>query len=226
MKLYHYAPLENTCLEKGILSVFLLPECLFHYAQKAGSEDCATIIKWLDNTFEGRSRSVSCFTEPLKLNGEIVLNGGHLFSFDIDELVKDELVESIYQKTRSGNGGNKEAFQKIEPQAINYTPLDFSKYTTEYELTHAFFRHYMIVLKDGTKKRVIFQIFGKRQQPYLRYIILFRNVMIKNHLPLFQITPYTFLTFDKFWMSYHSSNRKWNHLQQFFHFPLKVFYRP
>ena len=96
-----------------------------------------------------RSRSVSCFTEPLKLNGEIVLNGGHLFSFDIDELVKDELVESIYQKTRSGNGGNKEAFQKIEPQAINYTPLDFSKYTTEYELTHAFFRHYMIVLKDG-----------------------------------------------------------------------------
>lgn len=38
MKLYHYAPKENTCLQKGILSVSLLPECLFHYTSRAGSE--------------------------------------------------------------------------------------------------------------------------------------------------------------------------------------------
>ena len=150
MKLYHYAPLENTCLEKGLLSVSLFPECLSHYAQRAKSEDSADIIKWLDSTFEGRSRSVSCFTEPLKLNGKIVLNGGHLFSFDIDELVKDGLVESVYQKTKSGNGGrNGETFRKIKPDEIDYTPFDFSPYKTEYDLTHAFFRHYMIVLKNG-----------------------------------------------------------------------------
>ena len=150
MKLYHYTPLENTCLEKGLLSVSLLPEYLFHYASRAGSEDYTAIIKWLDSTFEGRSRSVSCFTEPLKLNGEIVVNGGHLFSFDIDELVKDGLVESVYQKIKSGKGGNAtEAFKKIEPSEIDYTPFDFSQYKTEYELTHAFFRHYMIVLKNG-----------------------------------------------------------------------------
>ena len=150
MKLYHYTPKENTCLKDGILSVSLLPECLSHYAQRAGSEDAAAIIKWLDSTFEGRSRSVSCFTEPLRLNGKIVLNGGHLFSFDIDELAKDGLVESVYQKTKSGNGErNGEAFQKIKPDDIDYTPFDFSSYKTEYDLTHAFFRHYMIVLKDG-----------------------------------------------------------------------------
>lgn len=149
MKLYHYAPLENTCLEKGLLSVSKLPECLMHYAQRVGSENHADIIKWLDNTFPGRSRSVSCFTEPLKLNGKIVLNSGHLFSFDVDELVKDGLVESIYQKTKSGNGGNTEAFRKIKPEEIDYTPFDFSPYKTEYDLTHAFFRHYMVVLKNG-----------------------------------------------------------------------------
>lgn len=149
MRLYHYAPKENTCLEKGILSVFLLPECLFHYASRAGSEEYPVIIKWLDKTFFGRSRSISCFTEPLKLNGKIVLNGGHLFSFDIDELVKDGLIESVYRKIRPGNGGQDEVFQKIEASEIDYTPLDFSLYKTENEITNTFFRHYMIVLKDG-----------------------------------------------------------------------------
>ena len=150
MKLYHYAPLKNTCLEKGLLSVSLLPECLMHYAQRAHSEDLADIVKWLDSTFKGRSRSVSCFTEPLKLNGEIVTNGCHLFSFDIDALVKDGLIESVYQKIKSGNGGRTtEVFRKIKPNQIDYTPLDFSPYTTEHELTHTFFRHYMVVLKNG-----------------------------------------------------------------------------
>ena len=149
MKLYHYVPSENSCLEKGILSVSLLPECLIHYASRAGSDDHAAIIKWLDGTFYGRSRSVSCFTEPLKLNGEIVVNGGRLFSFDIDELVEAGLVESAWQKTESGNGGYIEAFQEIKPEEIDYTPLDFSPYKTEHEITNTFFRHYMIVLENG-----------------------------------------------------------------------------
>ena len=134
MKLYHYAPKENTCLQKGILSVSLLPECLFHYASRAGSEKHSDIIKWLDKTFRGRSRSVSCFTEPLKLNGKIIANAGHLFSFDIDELIRDNLIE---------------AFKKINPSEIDYSPLDFSLYKTEFDLTNTFFRHYMVVLKNG-----------------------------------------------------------------------------
>lgn len=149
MKLYHYAPKENTCLQKGILSVSLLPEYLFHYASRAGSEKHSDIIKWLDKTFRGRSRSVSCFTEPLKLNGKIIANAGHLFSFDIDELIRDNLIESVYCKTKSGNGGYIEAFKKINPSEIDYSPLDFSLYKTEFDLTNTFFRHYMVVLKNG-----------------------------------------------------------------------------
>ena len=100
MKLYHYVPKENTCLKDGILSVSLLPECLFHYAQRATSEDHEKIIKWLDSTFMGRSRSISCFTEPLKLNGKIVVNGGHLFSFDVSSTIT-VIFDSLFGSSKN-----------------------------------------------------------------------------------------------------------------------------
>lgn len=72
-----------------------------------------------------------------------------MFSFDIDALIKNNLVENIYQKTKSGNGGYIEEFKKIEANEIDYSPLDFSPYKTEEEITNVFFRHYFVVLKDG-----------------------------------------------------------------------------
>lgn len=72
-----------------------------------------------------------------------------MFSFDLSEWVNDDLIESVYRKIKSGNGGCTEAFQKVEPSEIDYTPLDFSPYQTELDLTNAFFGHYMIVLRDG-----------------------------------------------------------------------------
>lgn len=75
--------------------------------------------------FRGRSRSVSCFTEPLNLNGKIIVKAGHLFSFDIDGLVQDGPIESVYCKIKSGNGGYIEAFKKIDPPEIDYTPLEY-----------------------------------------------------------------------------------------------------
>lgn len=149
MKLYHYAPKENTCLEKGLLSVSVCPENLQRYACRINSKDPALITQWLESTFPGRSRSISCFTEPLKVNGKIILNKGHLFSFDIDKLVHDGLVESIYCKIKSGKGGCTEKFQKVKASEIDYTPLDFTPYKTEKEITNAFFKHYMVVLKKG-----------------------------------------------------------------------------
>ena len=150
MKLYHYSPKGNSCLEKGILSVSLLPEYLFHYASRAKSENPETIIKWLDGTFYGRSRSVACFTEPLKLNGKIVAaDEADLFSFDVDALFENDLVERIKEKTKSGNGGYIEEFKKVDIIEIDYSALDFSPYKTEEEITNIFFRHYFVVLKDG-----------------------------------------------------------------------------
>ena len=151
MKLYHYAPAQNSCLERGILSVSLLPETLSHYASRAKSENPEDIIRWLDGTCKGRSRSISCMTEPLKFKEKVIFpNDGQLFSFDIDALIKDNLVECIYQKLTPGNGGRSaEAFRKIEADEIDYSPLDFSPYSSAHDIIYAFFRHYMIVMKDG-----------------------------------------------------------------------------
>ncbi len=59
------------------------------------------------------------------------------------------MVESIYCKIRSGNGGYDEAFIKVELEEIDWTPFDFSRFNSTKEVTNTFFRHYFVVLKDG-----------------------------------------------------------------------------
>ena len=72
MKLYHYAPKENTALKDGLLSVSKIPARLKVYAKRAGTENPKEIIAWLEKTFLGRSRAVSCLTEPIKWQGNDV----------------------------------------------------------------------------------------------------------------------------------------------------------
>ena len=68
---------------------------------------------------------------------------------DVDALFENDLVESVYEKTKSGNGGYIEKFKKVDINEIDYSALDFSPYKTEEEITNVFFRHYFIVLKEG-----------------------------------------------------------------------------
>lgn len=69
MRLYHYAPKENTVKEKGLLSISKGPRDLHAYAHRAGSENKDDIMAWLDTTFAGRSHAISCLTEPIKWQG-------------------------------------------------------------------------------------------------------------------------------------------------------------
>ena len=60
MRLYHYAPIENTVLSDGLLSISCIQKDLRAYAHRAGSDDKEEILEWLDKTFDGRSRALSC----------------------------------------------------------------------------------------------------------------------------------------------------------------------
>ena len=71
MRLYHYAPKENTVKEKGLLSISKGPRDLRAYAHRAGSENSGDIMAWLDKTFAGRSHAISCLTEPIKWQGKM-----------------------------------------------------------------------------------------------------------------------------------------------------------
>ncbi|MBR3676899.1 MAG: hypothetical protein IKN71_07175 [Alphaproteobacteria bacterium] len=154
MKLYHYAPKENTVMEQGLLSISKGPRDLRAYAHRAGSENREDIIAWLDKTFAGRSRAISCLTEPIKWQGndavlKAIVDRSALFSFELEDLLKAGLVESIWCKNGSDAGGYNEKFYEVKPEEIDLSPLAWEKVDTANDLLYAVIRHYLIVLKDG-----------------------------------------------------------------------------
>ena len=154
MKLYHYTPKQNTVKKDEILSISKINRDLKPYIHRAGSEKKEDIIKWLDNTFYGRSRSISCLTEPIKPEGndpvlEKIVKASKLFSFDLDELIKDGLVESIWCKDGSDEKGLNENFYQIDPDEIDFSPLAWHKVDVKNGKLYAVIRHYMIVLKEA-----------------------------------------------------------------------------
>lgn len=154
MKLYHYAPKVNTVKEKGLLSISMGPRDLRAYAHRAGSENRDDIIAWLDKTFAGRSRAISCLTEPIKWQGndavlKAIVDRSALFSFELEDLLKAGLVESIWCKNGSDAGGCNEHFFKVKPEEINLSPLAWEKVDAANDLLYAVIRHYLIVLKNG-----------------------------------------------------------------------------
>ena len=154
MKLYHYAPKENSIMTDGLLSISKVDRNLRPYAHRAGSENKEDILKWLDSTFYGRSRAISCLTEQIKWKGndpvlKKIVDGTMLFSFELNDLIKDGLIESIWCKNGSDAGGYNEKFYQLTPEEIDLSPLTWDKVDASKDLLYAVIRHYLIVLKDG-----------------------------------------------------------------------------
>ena len=154
MKLYHYAPKENTVLEQGLLSISKAPRDLRAYAHRAGTENRDEIMAWLNKTFAGRSRAISCLTEPIKWQGndavlKAIVDRSTLFSFELEDLLQTRLVEAIWCKNGSDAGGYNEKFYQVTPQEIDLSPLTWEKVDAAKDLLYAVVRHYLIVLKDG-----------------------------------------------------------------------------
>ena len=153
-KLYHYAPQGSTIMKDGILSVSHLSHELFHYAHRAKSDNRNDILQWLDASFSGRTRSVSCLTEPIRWQGndpmlKEFIDNKALFSFDIIQLVQDGIVEEIWCKDGSEAGGIHEKFYQVSAEEIDFSPLPWEKCEKSKGLFFAVIRHYLIVLKDG-----------------------------------------------------------------------------
>ena len=72
-----------------------------------------------------------------------------LFSFELDDLLKAGLIESIWCKNGSDAGGYNEKFFGVKPEDIDLSPLTWEKVDAAKNLLYAVVRHYLIVLKDG-----------------------------------------------------------------------------
>ena len=154
IKLYHYAPKGNTILKDGLLSISKGGGNLKAYAERAHSSKRKDILNWLESTFSGRSRSISGLTEPIhwKNNDPVlkqIVDQSDLFYFDLKELIKDGLVESVWLKAKSKAHGKKEKFIKISFDEIDFSPLPWKKVNASKGLIYGVIRHYLIVLKNG-----------------------------------------------------------------------------
>ena len=154
MKLYHYAPSKNTILTDGLLSVSRLPSELKKYADRARSINLDRIKSWLNETFPGRDRAISVLTEPVRWKGcdpmlKRWLDKKILISIDLDKLMQDGLVESVWCKEKSDKNGQNEIFKKITANQIDSSPLSWKECSAEKGLFFGVIRHYFLVLKKG-----------------------------------------------------------------------------
>ena len=154
MRLYHYAPKNNTCLKEGILSISKNFNNLKSYKKRAGSDNPKDILCFLEKTFTGRTRAVSCLTEPIKWqhNDPVlkeIVNKSMLFSFELNDLIKDNKIESLWCKEGSDADGFNEKFYQINENQIDTSPLTWQKCDSSKGLLFGVIRHYLIVLKTG-----------------------------------------------------------------------------
>lgn len=154
MRLYHYAPKENTVLEEGIKSISKIDRNLRSYVKRVGSDKKEDIINWLEKTFAGRSRTISCLTEPISWQGndkvlKALVDKSILYSFELEDLINAGLVESIWCKDGSEASGTNEHFYQVSKDEIDMSPLPWHKCDSSKGLIFGVIKHYMLVLKDG-----------------------------------------------------------------------------
>ena len=149
MKLYHYAPLKNTILTDGILSFAMGAGDITPYIQRAKSTRRADVIQWMESCFPGRSRSVSCITEPIIDQGHDpmlcqFIHERALFSLNLDALTADDQIESIWCQDGQGD-----TCYPVNPDKIDFSPLPWHLCNREKSKFFGIIRHYFIVTKSG-----------------------------------------------------------------------------
>ena len=103
-KLYHYITKGNTALTEGILSFAQNPDAdlSYYYKRTKGETTHDGIVKWMENCFEGRSRAIRGFPEPIQWTDKSInmfkpfIENADLFSIDLDGLQRDGLIEAVY----------------------------------------------------------------------------------------------------------------------------------
>lgn len=162
MKLYHYITKGNTALEDGILSFARNPQAdLSYYYTRSGQTTHEGIVQWMENCFEGRSRGIRGFSEPIKwteksLSLKKFIENADLFAINLNALQKDGLLEAVYvspsvmDMPELQEWGCDEVLKKLAGiEAIDHSPVDWTVCNDELGRRFAFVPYYLIIVKDG-----------------------------------------------------------------------------
>ena len=113
----------------------------------------------MEQTLPGRTKSISCLTEKAPVENYehtdldyLVLHAA-IISFELNDLLKDGLVEMIYCKDNSKTAKTDIDFENIykinTPAEIDTSPLDWHQCTEAYGSPYNMLRHYILVLSKG-----------------------------------------------------------------------------
>lgn len=164
-KLYHYITKGNTALTEGILSFAQNPDAdlSYYYKRTKGETTHDGIVKWMENCFEGRSRAIRGFSEPIQWTDKSInmfkpfIENADLFSIDLDGLQRDGLIEAVYVSPaiRPNLDGNfpqnvDERLVKLSSiDDIDTSPVDWSVCDEKLGLRFSVIPYYLIVIKGG-----------------------------------------------------------------------------
>ena len=163
MKLYHYIAKPNTALKDGILSFAKNPNADLRYYFKRSNETTHDgIVKWMENCFEGRSRAIRGFSEPIQWTEKSMslkdfVDNADMYSIDLDALDKDGLLEAIYISpsvadcpTLKEQWESDELLIKLyDYKDISIRPIDWSVCNDELGRRFSYVPYYLIVIKGG-----------------------------------------------------------------------------
>ena len=164
MKLYHYIAKPNTALEEGILSFANNTNAdLRYYHKRSGETTHDGLVKWMENCFEGRSRAIRGFSEPIQWTDKSInmfkpfIENADLFSIDLNNLQKDGLIEAVYVSPAIKLNLNKDFPQDVDERLvklnsindIDTSPVDWSVCDEKLGLRFSVVPYYLIVIKGG-----------------------------------------------------------------------------
>ena len=164
MKLYHYIAKPNTALKEGILSFANNPNAdLRYYHKRSGETTHDGIVKWMESCFEGRSRAIRGFSEPIQWTDKSInmfkpfIENADLFSIDLEALAKDGFIEAIYISPAIKPDLDKDFPQDVDERLVKLSSIrdidtsavDWSICDEKLGLRFSVVPYYLIVIKGG-----------------------------------------------------------------------------
>lgn len=169
MKVYLYTYAYDKIKEEGYKSLSMFDKdsdyyknALLMYKSSAKSKNIDDISEYLENTFNGRLRSICVITDiaPIEEYQHPYLNWlihhADVISFDLNQLIEDGVVENIYCKDLRQTVLVDASFENIYKinniEEIDFTPNDWHLCENEqYKNLSPWvtIKHYFLVLKNG-----------------------------------------------------------------------------